>query len=102
MLARPRFESLLAGDAGQAVELLARLIAAAARGRGDQDDQLADSGRVNGRQRDQDAGRRRSRVANRCTSDWQAQRRESRLSVAVSGGSPAPDCIGKSRSSVSS
>jgi len=102
MLGRPRFEPLLAGDAEQAVELLARLIAAATHGRDDQDERLADSGRVSSHQRDEDAGRQRSRVANRCTSDWQAQRRESRLSVAVSGGSPAPDCIGKSRSSGSS
>ncbi len=102
MLGRPRFEPLLAGDAEQAVELLARLIAAAARRRDDQDGQLADSGRVSSHQRDEDAGRRRSRVANGCTSDWQAKRRENGGSVAVSGGSPAPDCIGKSRSSVSS
>ena len=64
-LGRPRFEPLLAGDAEQAVELLARLIAAAARGREDQDGRLADGGRVSGGQRDKDAGRRRSRVANR-------------------------------------
>ncbi len=102
MLGRPRFEPLLAGDAEQAVELLARLIAAAARGRDDQDGQVADSGRVSSHQRDEDASRRRSRVANGCPSDWQAKRRENGGSVAVSGGSPAPDCIGRSRSSVSS
>jgi hypothetical protein len=105
MLGRPRFESLEAQQAAQAVELLSALILAAERpvlGRGDQDGRLTDSGRVSSGQRDKDAGRRRSRVANRCTSDWQARRRESRLSVADSGGSPAPDCIGSSRSSVSS
>ncbi len=101
-LGAPRFEPLDTQQATQAVELLARLIAAAARGRDDHEGRLADSGRVSSHQHDNDAGCRRSCVASRCTSDWQAQRRESRLSVAVSGGEGAPDCIGSSRSSVSS
>lgn len=100
LLSEPRFEPLDMQQATQAVELLARLIAAAACGRDDHDGRPVDGRRVSGRQRDDDAGRwQPSRVANCCTSDWQAQRRENGLSVGVSGGSPAPDCIGKSRSS---
>jgi hypothetical protein len=82
--------------------LLAGLIAAAARGRDDHGERLADSGRVSSHQHDNDAACQRSRVANRCTSDWQAQRRESPRPIGDSDRSPAPDCIGRSRSSVSS
>lgn len=102
MLGEPRFEPLDTQQATQAVELFAGLIVAAARGRDGHGERLADIGRVSSHQHDEDAGCRRSRVASRCTSDWQAQRRESRLSIGDSGGSPAPDCIGRSQSSRSS
>jgi hypothetical protein len=84
MLGQPRFESLEAQQAVQAIELLSALILAAERpvlGHADEP----------GRQR-------RSRLANGCTSDWQGRRCENGGSVAVPGGEGAPDCIGSSRS----
>ncbi len=97
MLARPRFESLEVQQAAQAIELLSALILAAERPVLGRADEPGRSGELSGARR-----QRRSRVANGCTSDWQAKRRENGGSVAVPGGEGAPDCIGKSRSSVSS
>lgn len=100
MLARPRFESLEAQQAAQAIELLSALILAAERPVLGRADEPGRSGEFSGGRHQHSARRqRRSRLANGCTSDWQGQRRENGHAVAVSGGSPAPDCIGKSRSS---
>lgn len=99
MLGRPRFESLEAEQAAQAIELLSALILAAERPVLGRADEPGRSGEFSGARHQHSARRqRRSHLANGCTSDWQAQRRESPRSVAVSGGSPAPDCIGSSRS----
>ncbi len=97
MLARPRFESLEAQQAAQAIELLSALILVAERPVLGRTDEPGRSGELSGARR-----QRRSRLANGCTSDWQGRRRENGGSVAVPGGEGAPDCIGKSRSSVSS
>jgi hypothetical protein len=100
MLGRPRFESLEAEQAAQAIELLSALILAAERPVLGRTDEPGRSGEFSGAHHQHSARRqRRSRLANGCTSDWQAQRRESPRSVAVSGGSPAPDCVGRSQSS---
>jgi hypothetical protein len=97
MLGQPRFESLEAQQAAQAIELLSALILAAER------PVLGRSGEFSGARHQHSARRqRRSRLANGCASDWQGPRRENGGSVAVPGGEGAPDCIGSSRSSVSS
>jgi hypothetical protein len=103
MLGRARFESLEAQQAAQAVELLSALILAAERPVLGRTDEPGRSGEFSGARHQRSARRqRRSRLANGCTSDWQGQRRENGGSVAVPGGEGAPDCIGSSRSSVSS
>ncbi len=97
MLGRPRFESLEAQQAAQAIELLSALILAAERPVLGRADEPGRSGELSGARR-----QRHSRLANGCTSDLQAKRGENGGSVAVPGGEGAPDCIGRSSSLVSS
>ncbi len=103
VLDRPRFESLEAQQAAQAIELLSALILAAERPVPGRTDEPERSGEFSGARCQRSARRqRRSRLANGCTSDWQAGRRGNGGSVAVSEGSGAPDCNRSSRSSRSS
>jgi hypothetical protein len=103
MLGRPRFESLEAQQATQAIELFSALILAAKRPVLGRTDEPGRSGEFSGARHQRSARRqRRSRVANGCTSDWQGRRRENGGSVAVPRGEGAPDCIGSSRSPGSS
>ncbi len=74
MLARPRFESLEAQQAAQAIELLSALILAAERPVLGRADEPGRSGELSGARHQHSARRQqRSRLANGCTSDWQAQ-----------------------------
>ena len=82
----------MGADAEQAVELLSRLIAAGTHGRDDQDGRRAEvvvSAAISAR------GCRSPALSccQCCTSDWQAQRRESGRSVAVPGGRPRPTVL---------